>query len=237
MKVIRHARHADKVMRVEGTLAVAGVAGGVLLWTQAAPLGGYGFAAAAFLALTGIQSGVRALRAFNRYARGTGGEDAVLHTLRVLGDAYGVVTSFVVPGTRQGDTDLLVLGPAGILVVEVKSYTGHCACHGDAWFAVHADGARQPLRGSVSRQVKRGRKALAHFLVDCEVSVPVHAVAVFRSGVRLDLFHPTVPVVLQDALPDFVRALPPAPQPLPVSEMEALFAPAQAPRKTQSVRA
>jgi len=236
MRVIRHARHADKIMRAEGTLAVAGVAGGVLLWTQAAPLSGYGFAAAAFLALTGIQSGVRALRAFNRYARGTGGEDAVLHTLRCLGDAYAVVTSFVPPGTRQGDTDLLILGPAGVLVVEVKSYTGRCACHGDAWFAVHADGARQPLRGSVSRQVKRGRKAIAHFLVDREVSVPVHAVAVFRAGVRLELSHPTVPVVMQGGLPDFVRALPPSPQAVPASEMEALFAPAQARRKAPAVR-
>lgn len=237
MRIVRHARHADKVMRAEGTLAVAGVAGGVLLWTQAAPLGGYGFAAAAFLALTGIQSGVRALRAFNRYARGAEGEDAVLHTLRALGDAYAVVTSFVVPGTRQGDTDLLVLGPAGVLVVEVKSYTGRCACHGDTWFAVHADGARQPLRGSVSRQAKRGRKAVAHFLIDREVSVPVHAVAVFRAGVHLDLSHPTVPIVLQDALPDFIRALPPNPHPTPVSEMEALFAPAQARRKAPPVRA
>jgi hypothetical protein len=226
MKVMRHARHADRIMRIEGTLAVAGVVGGILLWSQAAHLAGYGFGAAAFLSLGGVQSGVRALRAYNRYSRGTEGEDAVLHALRGLPDAYTAVASFVAPGTRQGDMDLLILGPAGVLVVEIKSYTGRYACHGDAWFAVHPDGTRQPLRGSVSRQLKRGRKAIAHYLVDCDVSAPVHAVAVFRPGVQLDLTHPTVPIVTQDALLGHILALSPAPRPVVASDLEPLFAPA-----------
>ena len=225
MKVIRHARHADRVMRIEGTLAVAGVGGGVLLWSQAAHLAGYGFGAAAFLSLGGIQSGVRAMRAYNRYSRGTEGEDAVLNALRGLPGDYTAIANFVAPGTRQGDLDLLVLGPAGVLVVEIKSYQGRYACHGDAWFAVHPDGTRQPLRGSVSRQLKRGRKAVAHHLVDCDVSVPVHAVAAFRAGVRLELFHPTVPVVMQDALCEYILGLPSAPRAVPLQEMERLFAP------------
>jgi hypothetical protein len=225
MKVIRHARHADRIMRIEGALAVAGVGGGVLLWAQAAHLGGYGFGAAAFLSLGGIQSGVRALRAYNRYSRGTEGEDAVLNALRGLPDAYTAVANFVAPGTRQGDLDLIVLGPAGVLVVEIKSYTGRYACHGDSWFALHPDGTRQPLRGSVSRQLKRGRKAVAHYLVDCDLSAPVHAVAVFRPGVQLELTHPTVPIVTQDALCEHILALPPAPHPVPLSELEPLFVP------------
>jgi len=200
-------------MRIEGTLAVAGVGGGVLLWSQAAHLAGYGFGAAAFLSLGGIQSGVRALRAYNRYSRGTEGEDAVLHALRGLPDAYTAIANFVAPGTRQGDLDLLVLGPAGVLVIEIKSYTGRYTCHGDSWFAVHVDGTRQPLRGSVSRQLKRGRKAVAHYLVDCDVSVPVHAVAVF-------------PIVMQDALGAHILGLPPAPRAVGAAEMEGLFAPA-----------
>ncbi len=220
-------------MRIEGTLAVAGVGGGVLLWSQAAHMGGYGFGAAAFLSLGGIQSGVRALRAYNRYSRGTEGEDAVLHALRGLPDSYSAVANFVAPGTRQGDLDLLVLGPAGVLVVEVKSYTGRYACHGDAWFALHPDGTRQPLRGSVSRQLKRGRKAVAHYLVDGDVSAPVHAVAVFRPGVQLELSHPTVPIVTQDALCEHILSLPPAPRSVALSELEPLFAP---PPPARSVR-
>ena len=226
MKVMRHARHANRVMRIEGTLAVAGVGSGVLLWSQAAHLAGYGFGAAAFLSLGGIQSGVRALRAYNRYSRGTEGEDAVLHALCGLPEGYTAIANFVAPGTRQGDLDLLILGPAGVLVVEIKSYQGRYACHGDAWFAVHPDGSRQPLRGSVSRQLKRGRKAVAHYLVDCDVSVPVHAAAVFRPGVQLELIHPTVPIIMQDALCAHILGLPPAPRVVGTAEVEGLFAPA-----------
>ncbi len=226
MKVIRHARHADNVMRIEGTLAVSGVGGGVLLWSQATHLDGYGFAVAAFLSLGGIQAGVRALRNYNRYQRGAEGEEGVLQTLRGLPDGYLAVTNFVVPGTRQGDTDLLIFGPAGVLVVEIKAYTGHYACHGDSWFAVHTDGTRQPLRSSVSRQLKRSRKSISHYLVDCDVSAPVHAVAVFRPGVRLELSHPTVPVLTQDGLRDYILQLPPAPRPLIAADLEPLFAPA-----------
>jgi hypothetical protein len=225
MKVIRHVRHADKVMRIEGTLAVAGVGGGVLLWAEAGAFGGYGLAAAAFLSLGGIQSGIRALRNYNRYQRGAEGEDAVLSTLRSLPDSYIAITNFVVPGTRQGDTDLLVLGPAGILVVEVKSYSGRYGCHGDTWFVVEPDGSQQPLRSSVSRQLKRNRKSIAHYLVDSEATVPVQAVAVFRPGVQLELTQPTVPVLTQDSLLEYILALPPAPRPMLASEIEPLFAP------------
>ncbi len=232
MKIVRHPRHADKILRMEGTLAVGGVGGGTLLWTQAAHFGGYAFAAAAFLSLGGVQAGIRALRNFNRYHRGTEGEDAVLHTLRGLPDCYTAVANFVAPATRSGDMDLLVLGPAGILVIEVKSYTGRYACHGDAWFSVHEGGSRRPLRGSVSRQLKRAGKAVAHYLVECDVSVPVRTVAVFRTGADLELIRPTVPIVREHALLGYVLALPPAPQPVLAADLTPLFAPAPAPRRS-----
>ena len=232
MKIIRHPRHADQIMRIEGTLAVGGTCGGLLLWTQAAHFGGYAFAAAAFLALGGVQAGVRALRNFNRWHRGTEGEDAVLHTLRALPDSYTAVTNFVPPGTRSGDIDLLLLGPAGILVVEVKSYTGRYACHGDAWFTVYPDGSRRPQRGSVSRQLKRAGKAVAHYLVDCEVSVPLHTVAVFRAGADLELTRPTVPIVREHALLDYVLTLPPASPPALAATLTPLFVPLPAPRRS-----
>jgi hypothetical protein len=225
MKIVRHARHADRVMRVEGTLAVAGVGGGVLLWSQAWHFGGYGFAAAAFLGLLGVNAGVRALHNYNRWRRGAEGEGTALSALRALPDDYLCIANFVVPGTRQGDTDLLVLGPFGVLAVEVKTYTAHYGCQGDAWFCVLPDGSRQPLRSSVSRQVKRGRKAVQHYLVDCDVSVPVHAVAAFPPATRLDLAHPTVPIVRTDGLADYILALPPARPPVCTSEIGPLFLP------------
>ena len=226
MKVLRHARYADRVMRVEATLAVAGVGSGVLLWSEASYFGGYGFAAAAFLGLAGVKAGVRALHNYNRWRRGTAGEDAALAALRLLPGSCTCVANFVVPGTRHGDTDVLVLGPFGVLVVEVKAYAGHYGCHGDAWHCVRPDGTRQPLRGSVSRQVKRGRKDVQHYLVDCDISAPVHAVAVFPPATLLDLVHPTVPIVRTDQLADYITHLPPATRPaISAADLEPLFAP------------
>jgi len=179
-----------------------------------------------------VQAGIRALRNFNRYHRGTEGEDAVLHTLRGLPDCYTAVANFVAPATRSGDMDLLILGPAGILVIEVKSYTGRYACHGDAWFTLYPDGSRRPLRGSVSRQLKRAGKAVAHYLVDCDISVPIHTVAVFRAGAELTLTRPTVPIVREHTLLDYVLALPPAPQPILAADLASLFSPAPPPRRS-----
>ena len=227
MKVLRHARYADRVMRVEGSLAVTGVSGGVLLWSQASYFGGYGFAAAAFLGLAGVNAGVRALRNYNRWRRGAEGEEAALAALRPLPDpAYTGVANFVVPGTRQGDTDVLVLGPFGVLVVEVKTYAGRLGCHGDSWHCVRPDGTRQPLRSSVSRQLKRGRKAVQHYLIDCDISAPVHAVAAFPPATQLDISHPAIPIIRTGELADYITRLPPAARPaVTAAALEALFAP------------
>lgn len=225
MKVIRHARYADRVMKIEGTLAVAGVGGGMMLWAASSHFGGYCFAGAAFLGLSGINSGVKAMRNYNRYLRGLEGEDAALAVLQGLPDTYACISNFVVPGTRHGDSDLLVVGPFGVLVIEVKSYTGRYACHGDSWFRVHENDTKQPLRTSVSRQLKRNIKAVQHYLVDCEVCAPVHGVAVFKSTAQLDLVHPTVPILTHETIAAHIEALAPARDTVDIARLLTLFSP------------
>lgn len=214
-------------MRVEGVLAVAGVGSGTLLWVVASHFGGYAFAASAFLALLGVNSGVRAMRNYNRYLRGLEGEDAVLNVLQQLPDTYVCISNFVVPGTRHGDSDLLILGPFGVLVIEVKTYAGHYTCHGDTWFRVHENGAKQPLRTSVSRQLKRNIKAVQHYLVDSEVNAPVLGAAVFRSNTRLELAHATVPILQEDTVLGHIEHLPAAHQTIDMARLIDLFAPRQ----------
>jgi hypothetical protein len=225
MKLIRHARYADRIMRIEGILAVAGVGSGTLLWTVANHFGGYAFAAAAFLGLLGVNSGVKAMRNHNRYLRGLEGEDAVLGALQSLPDTYVCINNFVVPGTRHGDSDLLILGPFGVFVIEVKSYVGHYSCHGDSWFRVHESGTKQPLRTSVSRQLKRNMKAVQHYLVDCEVNAPVQGAAVFRSTTHIELAHPTVPVLDQSSIVRHIQGLPDAHHSVDMARLIDLFSP------------
>lgn len=212
-------------MRAEGALALAGVGGGTILWAEASSFRGYAFAAAAFVALAGVQSGIRALRSYNRHARGADGELMALSSLGTLNDDYTCVANFVVPGTRQGDTDLLVLGPFGILAIEVKTYSGHYACHGDAWYEIRSDGTKQQLRASVSKQVKRNRKALQHYLIDFDVSSPVYAVVVFKDTTRLQMYRPTVPVLSPETLAEYIRELPEAQNKNTVSQIEQFFLP------------
>lgn len=52
------------------------------------------------------------------------GERRVQASLQSLSNEYIAVTSFVVPGTKQGDVDLLLIGRMGVLVVEIKAYAG-----------------------------------------------------------------------------------------------------------------
>lgn len=61
--------------------------------------------------------------------------------------------------------------------------------------------------------------------MDCDIAAPVHAVAVFRPGVKLDLAHPTVPTLTQDSLRDYILGLPPASSLISTAELEPLFAP------------
>jgi hypothetical protein len=231
MKLIRHTRYADRIMRIEGALAVSGVGGGILLWAEASHFGGYCFGAAAFLGLGGINIGVKSLRNYNRYLRGIEGEDSVLNSVQELPDEYACISNFVVPGTRQGDADLLIIGPFGVLVVEVKSYTGHYACHGDTWFRISTRGERLPMRASVSRQLKRNQKAVQHYLIDCDTSAPVHCVAIFNPGVHLDIAHPTVPIIQRPELIGYILGLPTANAPIRTGDLEGLFSPTYRPLK------
>ena len=234
MKVLRHARYADRVMRVEGALAVAGVGSGVLLWSQAR----YSAATASPPPRSWDWPASRPASApCGTTTAGGAGRRARRPPWPPCGrcrSSCTCVANFVVPGTRQGDTDVLVLGPFGVLVVEVKAYAGHYGCHGDAWHCVRPDGTRQPLRSSVSRQVKRGRKDVQHYLVDCDISAPVHAVAVVPPATPLDLVHPTVPIVRTDQLADYIAQLPAATRPaVCAADLEPLFAPPPPPFRRQ----
>lgn len=225
MKIIRHARYADYIMKVEGALAVAGVGGGVLLWAQASHFGGYGFAAAAFLGLGGVNAGVKAMRNYNRYLRGVEGEEAVISQLASLPDNFICISNFVVPGTKHGDSDLLVLGNFGILVIEVKKYTGHYACHGDTWYRIHDNGVRQPLRTSVSRQLKRNIKAVQHYLVDCDIEASVFGALVFQPSAQLDISHPTVPILDEKQIINYIKDIPPHPKAINIDQLRICFEP------------
>jgi hypothetical protein len=117
---------------------------------------------------------------------GDRGERLTLDGLDGLGDEYTAVTNWVIPGTKQGDIDLLILGPHGALVCEIKTYSARYAFEGDNWYSVKDNGYRQPIK-SPSRQLKRNAAALQKYMKANKVPGVVSHVLVLND--RIDLQH------------------------------------------------
>ena len=122
------------------------------------------------------------------------GERRVLKVLEDLPDRYTGVTNFVVPGTAQGDIDLLLIGPMGILVVEVKTYAGVIVYEKGRWWKRQTNGWKTRLPKNPSSQVHKNRKAILAYLKQekerfpelTRLFIPVEPVLVFVGAEELD---------------------------------------------------
>lgn len=165
-----------------------------------------------------------------KHLLGEQGERAVLRVLKDLPDDYCALINYVVPGTKRGDIDLLLLGPMGIVVVEVKTYSGTILYENGGWYRVRADGARWPLK-SVSAQARDGLRAVIARLMQHRAQhpplaasyIPAEAVLVFAGDCRLNAVNPDLPTLLIDDLPLYLRRQPARLTPAQVEALMALF--------------
>ncbi|TSC89215.1 MAG: hypothetical protein G01um10143_596 [Parcubacteria group bacterium Gr01-1014_3] len=59
------------------------------------------------------------------FQSGKEGEEKILNMLKeTLDDSYIYVPNYIIPNTRIGDIDGLLLGPKGVIILEVKNYSG-----------------------------------------------------------------------------------------------------------------
>jgi hypothetical protein len=139
----------------------------------------------------------RALQA----AQGSDGEDRVIETLKGLDDRYTLVTNWV-PEEGKGDVDLLLLGPHGVLVIEVKTYVVDVKCEGDKWSIRNERGGWRPVK-SFSRQLagnmKRTSKALG---------VKATGVLVFNDRASLEIANCPALILRRKELLNRVHSLP-----------------------------
>lgn len=140
---------------------------------------------------------------------GDKGERRTLALLGGLSDDYTALTNWVVPGTKQGDIDLLVTGPHGVLVVEIKTYASPVASDGDKWYSVKENGYRKPIK-SLSNQTKRNGAVVQKLLRSKGLQVPVHTVLVFNDKAEINCSNPTVPILHRGALQNYILRLPSA---------------------------
>lgn len=141
--------------------------------------------------------------------RGKAGEDAVANALAKLPENYVVERNLVLPGTKIGDLDIVVHGPHGALVIEVKNWRGTVKCEKDRWWIRRENGSWRPVK-SPSLQAKRAAAALARMRGRSSV---VKCVVAFDERTHLTVSDPTVHVVTYPQLVQYVKCLPRADSP------------------------
>jgi len=111
-----------------------------------------------------------------RWAAGATGERVVAEALGRLGSDHVVINNL--PLARRGDADHVVVGPAGVVVIETKYLSGRIICEAeDVWIQVKRDEER--LIASPAAQVQRVADGVADLLATNGMwHVPVFAVLV-----------------------------------------------------------
>ena len=214
MKLVKPASNfaLGKIQTADRKLRFWGLRGGLLL-LLAAPTGlgiglldsGTGFAVGVVLASSGfmlVMIGVGYWLDAGNIRKGLEGERSVALELSGLSDEYLLLNDVMLPGAR-GNSDHVLVGPTGVFVFETKNYSGKYVCYGDRWFL---QGRRQKYDvKSVSVQAKNNADTLGELLHTSGFTVQVNPVIVFtHPAVQLWLHHPTVPVLKNGTVRNFV---------------------------------
>ena len=115
-------------------------------------------------------------RRLGNFLKGAKGEEWVAHELAFLDSGYTVFNGLRLKGGKQ-NFDHIVVGPAGVFVVETKNWKGSVEFRDGKLFAGGREPSRPPLR-----QVKAATAELIAFLDDAgRGDIPVHPVLCFIS--------------------------------------------------------
>lgn len=141
-------------------------------------------------------------RRLETYRQGQEGETRVVETLcSVLDGHWTLFRNVILPGYKA-DLDLVLVGPAGVWVLEVKTLTGAYRNAGEQW-EFRAGKRWNPLKKSPSRQARNNAARLGGFLQADKVKQWVDAAVVWanpESALTVD--NPMVAVWTLDRLPD-----------------------------------
>ena len=115
-------------------------------------------------------------RRLGNFLKGAKGEEWVAHELSFLSSEYAIFNGLGLGGGKQ-NFDHIVVGPAGIFVVETKNWKGSVEFRGGKLYAGGKEPSRPPLR-----QVKAAAAELVAWLDDAgRGDIPVHSVLCFIS--------------------------------------------------------
>ncbi len=115
-------------------------------------------------------------RRLGNFLKGAKGEEWVAHELAFLGSEYAVFNGLRLAGGKQ-NFDHIIVGPAGVFVVETKNWKGSVEFRDGKLYAGGKEPSRPPLK-----QVKAATAELVEFLDDSgKGGIPVHSVLCFVS--------------------------------------------------------
>ncbi|MDF7800711.1 nuclease-related domain-containing protein [Pontiellaceae bacterium B1224] len=113
-------------------------------------------------------------RRLGNFLKGAKGEEWVAHELAFLSVEYTVFNGLRLGGGKE-NFDHIIVGPAGVFVVETKNWKGSVEFHDGKLYAGGKEPSRPPLK-----QVKAATAELVSFIDDAGCGeVPVHSVLCF----------------------------------------------------------
>jgi hypothetical protein len=145
---------------------------------------------------------------------GKEGENKVLQILEEsLDDNFTYITNYVIPNTRIGDIDGLLIGPKGIVILEIKNYAGI--------FRISGEDMYRKLKGDVYRlykknpfeQIMKQKEYLDKFLYEKGIDVKITPIVVLVYGKINAITVPTKVLITEaNQLPNYIFELPLIPE-------------------------
>jgi hypothetical protein len=145
---------------------------------------------------------------------GKEGENKVLQILEEsLDDNFTYITNYVIPNTRIGDIDGLLIGPKGIVILEIKNYAGI--------FRISGEDMYRKLKGDVYRlykknpfeQIMKQKEYLDKFLYEKGINIKITPIVVLVYGKINAITGPTKVLITEaNQLPNYIFELPLIPE-------------------------
>jgi hypothetical protein len=138
-----------------------------------------------------------------QYRRGQEGEDNVVQLIvQALDGNWHLFRNISLPGRNKGDLDLVLVGPPGVWVLEVKNFSGTYRNVGENWQYRNGKHWRN-ISKNLSRQAFNNALRLANFLQADRLKVFVNTAIVWANPESpLYVENPSVAVWRYDRLPD-----------------------------------
>lgn len=146
----------------------------------------------------------------NRLGSGIAGESNAVKYLSSLPDEYCMFTNVPLNNNgRRCEVDVVVVGPRGVIAIEVKGHNGIIEGHSDQdeWVQ-HKTGRKggsysKQMRNPI-RQVNRNIYLLSQHLKQHGLNVWIDGIVAFTSASELNVSQGDVPVVYGQDLPGFI---------------------------------